>query len=125
MIRKIATAIVLVPLAIIILGFAVANRQTVTVSFDPFDATHPAYAASLPLFVLILILVIFGVILGGIVSWLRQARWHWAARRAENENRELRLELDLLKREMAGTPPARLAPPFQATASSQLRSPTE
>lgn len=124
MIRKIATAVILVPLAAIIIAFAVANRQTVTVSFDPFDATQPAYAASLPLFVLIFVLVIFGVLLGGIVTWMRQARWHWAARRAENENRELRLELDLLKREMAGTPPARLAPPFQA-ASPPLRSPAE
>lgn len=124
MIRKIATAVILVPLAAIIIAFAVANRQTVTVSFDPFDAAQPAYAASLPLFVLILVLLIFGVLLGGIVSWMRQARWHWAARRAENENRELRLELDLLKREMAGTPPARLAPPFQS-ASPPLRSPAD
>lgn len=125
MIRKIATAVILVPLAAIIIAFAVANRQTVTVSFDPFDAAQPAYAASLPLFVLILILVIFGVLLGGIVTWLRQARWHWAARRAEKENHELRLELDLLKRELAGTPPARLSPPLQSTANPPLRSPVE
>ena len=118
MIRKIAMAVILVPLAVIIIGFAVANRQTVTVSFDPFDATQPAYAASLPLFVLIFILVIFGVLLGGIATWMGQARWHWAARRAENENRELRLELDLLKRELNATPAARLAPP-------PLRSPGE
>jgi uncharacterized integral membrane protein len=124
MIRKIATAVVLVPLAVIIIAFAVANRQTVTVSFDPFDAAQPAYAASLPLFVLILILVIFGVLLGGIVTWMRQARWHWAARRAEKENRELRLELDLLKRDLARTPPAQLAPPFPG-ASPPLRSPSE
>ena len=57
----------------------------------------PAYAAALPLFVLIFILVIFGVLLGGIAAWLRQARWRWAARRAEKENQELRLELDLLR----------------------------
>lgn len=121
MIRKIVTAIILVPLAAIIIAFAVANRQTVTVSFDPFDAAQPAYAASLPLFVLILILVIFGVLLGGIATWMRQARWAWAARRAERENRELRLELDLLKRELSGTP-AQL--PFQP-ASPPLRSPAE
>jgi len=111
MIRKIVTAVILVPLAAIIIAFAVANRQTITVSFDPFDATQPAYAAALPLFVLIFILVIFGVILGGTATWLRQARWQWVARRAENENRELRLQLDRLQREVAATPPARLSPP--------------
>jgi uncharacterized integral membrane protein len=117
MIRKIVTAVILVPLAAIIIAFAVANRQMITVSFDPFDAAQPAYAASLPLFVLIFILVIFGVLLGGIATWLRQARWQWAARRAENENRELRLQLDRLQRDLAETPPARLSSP------SALRSP--
>ena len=124
MIRKIVTAVILVPLAAIIIAFAVANRQTVTVSFDPFDTAQPAYAASLPLFVLIFILVIFGVILGGIATWLRQARWHWAAKRAEKENHELRLELDRLKHDFSAHPPARLSPPLQG-ASSPLRSPVE
>ena len=110
MIRKIVTAVILVPLAVILIGLAVANRQTVTVSFDPFDAANPAYAASLPLFVLILILVIFGVILGGVAVWLRQVGWRWAARRAEKENQELRLELDRRQHDLSDPPP-RLSPP--------------
>jgi uncharacterized integral membrane protein len=116
MIRKIVTAVILAPLAAILIAFAVANRQDVTVSFDPFDAAQPAYAASLPLFVLILVLVIFGVLLGGIVTWLRQARWQWAARRAESENRELRLQLDRLQRDLAAGPTARLAAPPRSPA---------
>lgn len=111
MIRKIVTAVILVPLAAIIIAFAVANRQVVTVSFDPFDTVQPAYAASVPLFVLIFILVIFGVLLGGTAVWLRQARWQWAARRAEKENQELRLQLDRVQRDLAAMPPARLSPP--------------
>ena len=38
MLRKIVAAVILVPLAIIIIAFAVANRQIVTVSFDPFNS---------------------------------------------------------------------------------------
>jgi uncharacterized integral membrane protein len=125
MIRKIVTAVILVPLAVIIIAFAVANRQTVTVSLDPFDSVNPAYAASLPLFVLIFILVIFGVILGGVAAWFRQARWRWAARRAENESRDLRLELDLLKRQLGQNPPARLSSPYQPADSASFRSPVE
>ena len=45
MIRKIVRALVLIPLAIVIISFAVANRQTVTVSFDPFDQADPALLA--------------------------------------------------------------------------------
>ena len=62
MLRKIITAIIVVPLAVVIIAFAVANRQAVTVSFDPFSATNPAYATTLPLFVIVFILVILGVL---------------------------------------------------------------
>jgi uncharacterized integral membrane protein len=124
MIRKIVTALILVPLAIIFVSFAVANRQTIVVSFDPFDSAHPAFAPSMPLFVLIFVLLILGVLIGGTAAWLRQSRWRWAARRAEAENRELRLEVDLLKRQL-GEQPGRLAPPYQPTPSAPLRSPVE
>jgi uncharacterized integral membrane protein len=100
MLRKIITAVILVPLAIVIVGFAVANRQLVTISFDPFDASHPAYALTLPLFVIILLLVILGVIVGGTASWLRQHKWRASARRAEARNRELSAEIAQLRRRL-------------------------
>ena len=103
MIRKIVTALILVPLAIVLVTFAVANRQTVIISFDPFDQTHPAFALALPLFALILLLVIGGVIVGGAAAWLRQSKWRRAARLAQGQARELRVELDRLKRR-AGEP---------------------
>ena len=98
MIRKIVTALILVPLAIVLISFAVANRQIVTVSLDPFDQAHPAYAFALPLFALVLLLVIAGVIVGGVAAWLRQAKWRRAAKLASAQARELRAEVDRLKR---------------------------
>jgi uncharacterized integral membrane protein len=100
MFRTIVTAVILVPLAIIIVGFAVANRQAVTISFDPFDSTHPAYAMTLPLFVTIFLLVILGVLIGGVAAWLRQGRWRAAARRTEAQNRELTAEVAALRRRL-------------------------
>jgi uncharacterized integral membrane protein len=108
MIRKIVSALILVPLAIVLIALAVANRRTVTVSLDPLDPAHPALSYSLPLFALILALLIGGVIVGGIAAWLRQARWRRAARRAEREARDLRAELDRIKQQRgsAGEPAA-------------------
>jgi len=115
MLRTIVTAVILIPLAILIIGFAVANRQAVTISFDPFDASHPAYSATLPLFVVIFLLVILGVLVGGVAAWLRQGRWRAATRRAEAQNRELTAEVAMLRRrlELAERPdlPARIEPP--------------
>lgn len=93
MLRKIVTAVIVIPLAVIIVGFAVANRQAITVSFDPFDAAQPAYAVTLPLFVIIFILMIIGVIVGGIAAWLRQGAWRRSSRQLDAEVRRLREEL--------------------------------
>ena len=50
MFRKLVIWLVVVPLAIIILMFAIGNRQLVTVSFDPFSSTEPA-ASGVPVVV--------------------------------------------------------------------------
>jgi len=101
MFRKIVTAIIVVPLAAILIAFAVANRQSVTVSFDPFSATNPAYAATLPLFVLIFVLVILGVVIGGAAAWLRQAKWRRTAHRLDADVRALHQELETMRRREA------------------------
>lgn len=98
MFRKIVTAIIVIPLALILIAFAVANRQVVTVSFDPFSAANPAFAASLPLFILIFVLVIVGVVIGGVAAWLRQARWRRMAHRLDADVRALHQELEALRR---------------------------
>jgi len=100
MLRKLVTALILVPLAIVLVAFAVANRQTVVVSFDPFDQAHPAFTLAVPLFALILALVVSGVIVGGVAAWLRQSKWRRTARLAQAQTRELGAELDRLKRSM-------------------------
>lgn len=92
MLRKIVAAIILVPLAIIIVAFAVANRQIVTVSFDPLGEP-PAVSLSRPIFEFILGSLIAGVIIGGVASWLGQGRWRGAARRFERDVQALRGKL--------------------------------
>ena len=117
MIRKILAAVVLVPLGLVIVGLAVANREIVTVSFDPFNAVDPAFALKAPLFVIVLILVIAGVIIGGIAAWLKQAKWRRAARRLEADLREARAETEDLRQRLQvceaqpATAPRVLRPP--------------
>jgi uncharacterized integral membrane protein len=112
MVRKIVTALILVPLAAIIVAFAVANRQIVTVSFDPTSSTTPAYSAPMPLFVLIFIVLILGVIVGGIAAWVRQSPWRRTARRLEADVRELHEELAAFRRHFnAVSPPEQTNPP--------------
>jgi uncharacterized integral membrane protein len=110
MIRRIVTALILVPLAIILVSFAVANRQIVVVSFDPFDQAHPAFTLTRPLYQLILVLLVAGVIIGGVAAWLRQGKWRRAARRADAQARALRAEVEELKQRL-GSPDIAAEPP--------------
>jgi len=106
MFRKFVTALILIPLAVVVMALAVANRQPVLVSFDPFDQLHPAMARALPLDQLMLLLLVVGVVVGGVAAWARQGRWRRAARLADAQARELRAEVDALRRRLA---PAELA----------------
>ena len=110
--RKIVTAAIFVPLAIIIVVFAVANREIVTLSFDPFDSVQPAFAVRMPLFILIFVLVGLGALIGGVAAWLKQHKWRVRARRAEAEARELRNRLDAERPARSVPAPLDPAPPF-------------
>jgi uncharacterized integral membrane protein len=104
--RKFLTALVLIPLGVIFLIFAVANRRLVTVSFDPFNSVDPSVGVTLPLFMVIIVVAILGVVAGGVTTWLRQHHWRRAARQYETEAREARAELAQLQ---AATRPPRPA----------------
>ena len=100
MIRKLLTIFIVAPLGIVFVIFAVANRHLVTVSLDPFG-DPPSVSATLPLFVVILSCIIFGVIVGGVATWINQGKWRRQARRADADLRALRIERDDLKAELA------------------------
>jgi len=92
MMRKFFTALVVIPLGLIFIIFAVANRHFVTVSFDPFNSTDPAIAVSMPLFAVIISVAILGVVAGGMATWFRQRHWRRAARQYEADARRARAE---------------------------------
>jgi uncharacterized integral membrane protein len=106
--RKFFTGLVLIPLGLIFVVFAVANRHWVTVSFDPFNSTNPSVAVTLPLFVVIIAVAILGVVAGGTASWFRQRHWRRAARQFEADARQARAELADLRARAAT--PARYEP---------------
>src|SRR3984957_20237421 len=91
--RKFLTGLVLIPLGLVFIVFAVANRHWVTVSFDPFNSTDPSVAVTLPLFVVIIAVAIAGVVAGGSATWFRQRHWRRAARQYEADARPARAQL--------------------------------
>ena len=112
--RKFLTGLIVIPLGLFFITFAVANRHFVTVSFDPFNSVAPTVSISLPLFVLIIVVAILGVIAGGSATWISQHRFRRAARLHEADARTARAQLDDLRAAQAAatrTEATRLAPP--------------
>ncbi|WP_158816009.1 lipopolysaccharide assembly protein LapA domain-containing protein [Methylocapsa sp. S129] len=90
--------IVLAPIAILLLIFAFANRHIVTVSFDPFvEGDIAAFAISAPLFLILILAMMIGVMAGGAATWLAQGKYRKAARQNRAEAERLRGEAQRLR----------------------------
>lgn len=98
--------LVLIPVALVAVVLAVANRAPVLLSLDPFtrDVNH-ALAVSLPLYLVIMGAVAVGVILGGTAVWLKQRAWRRRARQAEAELATARAETQRLRAELQKSAP--------------------
>lgn len=96
-------ALVLLPIAIVIVLLAVANRAPVTLSLDPFSGDAPEFAFRLPLFALLFAAVMIGVVIGGTATWLAQGKHRRARRQARREVGHLRHETERLRAQVTAT----------------------
>lgn len=91
-------ALIVLPIAVAIVLFAIANRQIVTVHLDPFETgLLPFASVTLPLFLLLFIAGFLGVLAGGTAAWLAQGKHRRAARQHKREAQSHRAELDRMK----------------------------
>ncbi|MGL1921389.1 MAG: LapA family protein [Hyphomicrobiales bacterium] len=66
---------------LLVAGFLlIANRHSIPVSLDPFNADEPALSFQIPLYIVILIAIFIGLILGGTLTWLGQHKYRKASR---------------------------------------------
>lgn len=96
--RRLSILITL-PITLVILLFAIANRAPIAVSLWPFP-----WQVELPGYLVILGSVLVGFAAGALVAWLSAGRRRREARRNAAEARRLAEELAALKRRHA--PPA-------------------
>ena len=79
--KKLLKTLILAPAAFVFVIFAVANRHVVKVSLDPFGTVDTAnLSVSVPLFILLLLAVMVGVLCGSVSSWLANAKCRAAQR---------------------------------------------
>jgi uncharacterized integral membrane protein len=119
--RRLLQFILIVPVVVIGLAFAVANRHEVTVSFDPFSNGAVA-SQSAPLFIVLILALMCGVVIGGVAMWFTQARHRRALREARSDAARWRSQAERLQA-VAPVSPGKFSPLQKApaaTSSSRL-----
>jgi len=98
--KRIVGWLVLLPLGLLLVVMALANRAPVALGFDPVSPEAPIIAPlSMPLFVLIYAVLIAGVLLGGVSAWFAEGRHRRERRQWRREAARLTAELEALKRD--------------------------
>jgi uncharacterized integral membrane protein len=91
---------VLVPLCVVLIVFALANRQLVVVNFNPVapvdTLTAPGYGV--PLFLVIYGVLLIGVLLGGVATWFAQSHHRQEKRHWRRESEKLSVDLAAARR---------------------------
>jgi uncharacterized integral membrane protein len=95
--RRLIRWIVGLPIAILVISFAVANRQWTRLSLDPFSSTSPVLSVEMPLWLLFIFGVFIGILIGWAGCWIAQSKHRKLARERGREISTLQSELQAQK----------------------------
>jgi uncharacterized integral membrane protein len=103
MIRRIVGWVVLVPLCLVLIVFALANRQLVVVNVNPFVPSEALSTpgVGVPLFLVLFTVLLFGVVLGGVSTWFAQGQHRRDERNWKREAERLNREVSAMRRSPA------------------------
>ena len=88
--------ILTLPVTVVCVVFAIANQQPVTIDLWPLALSY-----TLPLYVMVLLLLLFGFLIGACVMWISAGRLRDKARRNYYKASDLEREVTWLKRKQA------------------------
>lgn len=90
MLSRLVLVAIVVPIAIVLIALAVANRAPAAFTLDPFNPGNPALTVHLPLFMLLFAAAAIGLVLGSCATWLKQGHYRKLARQRGAEAETLR-----------------------------------
>ena len=101
--RRLLSWILGLPATLLLIGFAVANRNWVDVSLDPFSRDSASIYLRMPLWSVLVAGIFLGLVIGWIAAWINQGRWRRHARELRHNNEHLRVENARLQAEVDRT----------------------
>ncbi|MDB5473615.1 MAG: hypothetical protein JWP99_918 [Devosia sp.] len=100
MVNKIVGWVILVPLCLGLIVFALANRHFVAINFNPFTSVEaaPAPGYGVPMFIVLYVVLLLGVLLGGVATWFAQGHHRRREKHWRREAHLLNTELEDLRK---------------------------
>lgn len=96
--KRIFRWLITIPTLLIASFLLIANRHSVFISFDPFNAQDPAFSVQLPLYIAILAALFIGLFLGGMLTWFGQHKYRKASRVEKSNAQKWHNEADDLRK---------------------------
>lgn len=93
--RRVLRWLIGVPIFIVVIGFAIANRRFTQLSLDPFNQATPAVSIDLPLWLLFFVGAFIGILVGWVACWFAQGKHRKLARDRAREIAKLHSDMAL------------------------------
>ncbi len=100
---KLVHWLVTLPLALLLVVFAVSNRESVMVTLWPLPVVLDA-----PLYLVVLLILLIGFLIGQLVAWINGRHWRREARRRARRIESLERELAATQAHLPKAQPSRL-----------------
>lgn len=92
--RRFLRWLVGLPVAVLVIAFAIANRQWTRLSLDPFSSTSPVLSIDMPLWLLFIVGVFIGILVGWVGCWFAQSKHRKLARDRGREIAQLQRDAE-------------------------------
>jgi len=89
-VKRIITAILVIPIALMLIAFIIANREMMNVRLNPFADEGTGWSMNAPAFVFFFAFLGLGVVVGSIATWAGQHKYRKKLRRMESALDEIK-----------------------------------
>jgi hypothetical protein len=109
--RQLFLIFIAIPVGVLMVAFAIANRAPVRLTLDPFRPAETSLYLEAPLFLVLFSVLALGLLVGGMVAWWGQGKWRRAARARGREAAALRDETVRLEQQLVRSETPSYGPP--------------
>ncbi len=97
--KRLVKWVFLIPVGALVSVFAISNRQSASLAFAVLSADDPLLTVDIPIYLIVLVSIFVGILIGGISAWFAGSEVRSNARRLRRKTRTLEKDLEATRNE--------------------------